>query len=182
MRLVYLAVAGLVFAGSVSADDAKYLGAEKCAKMCHKAKSKGEQLPIWQKSKHANAYAELATPKALETAKKAGLTEDPQKSEKCLKCHVTAYGVDAALIDSTFSPKDGIQCEACHGAGSKYAKLSAMKDKKLALAAGLTIPTEKVCVKCHNKESPFYKPFVFDDMVKQIAHKKPAAEAAPAAK
>jgi hypothetical protein len=57
-----------------------------------------------------------------------------------------------------------------------------MKDKKLAIAAGLTIPTEKVCVKCHNTDSPFYKPFVFADMAKKIAHPKPktAADSATA--
>jgi hypothetical protein len=57
-----------------------------------------------------------------------------------------------------------------------------MKDKKLAIAAGLTIPNEKVCVKCHNTDSPFYKPFVFADMAKKIAHPKPktAADSATA--
>jgi hypothetical protein len=180
MRMVSVAVCGLFLTGMVFADPS-YMGSEKCARMCHKAVTKGEQLKIWQESKHAHAYAELATPKAQETAKKAGIVGDPQKSDKCLKCHVTGFGLPAERFDSTFSAKDGIQCEACHGAGSDYAKLKIMKDKKAAIAAGLVIPTEKVCVKCHNTESPFYKPFVFTDMAKKIAHPMPkAADAGPA--
>jgi hypothetical protein len=40
------------------------------------------------------------------------------------------------------------------------------------------IPDEKVCVKCHNADSPTAKnhpAFKFDDMWKQIAHKIPVA-------
>ena len=183
MQFLKVAVLGLYLAGlAFSAGDAHYIGADKCAKMCHKATSKGEQYVIWQKSKHSQAYATLATPAALETAKKAGVTGDPQKAEACLKCHVTGFEAAATVKDSTYSIKDGITCEACHGAGSNYAKLSIMKDQKAAIAAGLVMPTEAVCVKCHNKESPNYKPFVFADMAKIIAHPKPAAPATPAAK
>jgi len=183
MKLVTVTALGLCLAGLVIAGESHYMGVGKCAKMCHKAKNKGEQYTIWQQSKHAKAYADLATPAALETAKKAGVTGDPQKSETCLKCHVTAYGVQSTLIDSTFSMQEGVQCEACHGPGSAYGKLNVMKDKKLAVAAGLVEPNEQVCVKCHNKESPNFKDFVFADMVKKIAHAKPAAAtAAPATK
>jgi hypothetical protein len=183
MRFLKVAVIGMTLTGLVFAGgEAHYIGADKCAKMCHKAKSKGEQLVIWQKTKHAQAYADLATPAALETAKKAGVTGDPQKADACLKCHVTGYTADASLKDSTYSMKDGISCEACHGPGSNYNKLGVMKDKKAAIAAGLIEPTEAVCVKCHNKESPNYKEFIFADMAKKIAHPKPAAETAPAAK
>lgn len=175
MRVLKIAVLGLCLAG-ISGAAPKYVGSDKCARMCHKAVNKGEQYPIWQKSRHAQAYATLATPAALETAKKAGVTGDPQKSEKCLKCHVTGFGAPAASFDSTFAIKDGVQCEACHGAGSDYGKLKIMKDKNASIAAGLVIPSEKVCVKCHNSESPTYKPFVYADMVKKIAHPKPAAK------
>jgi len=172
MRLMSAALSGLLLVGLANAQP-RYIGAEKCAKMCHKAVNKGEQLKVWKESKHAQAYADLATPAALETAKKAGITGDPQKAEKCLKCHVTAYGVPAAQIDSTFSIKDGVQCEACHGPGSDYAKLKVMKDKKLAAEAGLLTPNEKTCVKCHNSESPMFKEFVYADMYKKIAHPVP---------
>lgn len=182
MQYLKIAVLGVSLTSFVfAAGEAHYVGADKCAKMCHKSTAKGEQLPIWQKSKHAQAFATLATPAALESAKKAGVTGDPQKADACLKCHVTGFEAAATLKDSTYSTKDGVSCEACHGAGSAYAKLSVMKDKKASAAAGMIEPTEAVCVKCHNKESPNYKPFVFADAVKAIAHPKPAA-AAPAVK
>jgi len=171
MKACLMVVCLIAFAGALFAEPS-YVGAAKCAKMCHKAKAKGEQYVVWQDSKHAKAYDDLTSPKALEAAKKAGVT-DPQKSEKCLKCHVAGYGVAANLLDSTYSVKDGVSCEACHGPGSEYGKLKIMKDKKLAMAAGLTIPDEKVCVKCHNSESPFYKEFKFDEMSKKIAHAAP---------
>jgi len=175
MRLITVAATVGVFAGVLCAQSS-YIGADKCAKMCHKAPAKGEQLTIWKKSKHAQAYATLATPAALETAKKAGVTGDPQKSEKCLKCHTTGAW-STAKKDSTLTA-EGVSCEACHGAGSGYAKLNVMKDKKASLAAGMIEPDEKACVQCHNAESPNFTGFVFADMAKKIAHPKPA----PAAK
>jgi len=171
MRLLTGALV-VFMAGSLFADS-NYLGVDKCAKMCHKSKAKGDQLSVWKESSHAKAFSVLATPAALETAKKVGLAGDPQKSEKCLKCHVTAFGVDASRLDSTYAKEDGVGCEACHGAGSGYAKLKIMKDKKAALAAGLIIPDEKTCVKCHNTDSPNYKKFNFVEMAKKIAHPMP---------
>jgi hypothetical protein len=175
MRFLSVAVLALFSATTLFAQT--YIGADKCAKMCHKSKEKGEQYGIWKASKHAQAYATLATPAALETAKKAGVTGDPQKSEKCLKCHVTAYGVDVSKVDSACSKEQGIGCEVCHGPGSNYAKLKIMKDKKAAIEAGLVIPDEKVCVKCHNPESPSYKKFDFAEFYKKIAHPAPKVEA-----
>jgi len=149
----------------------KYVGVAKCA-MCHKSKARGDQYGKWKESKHSQAYAALATDAAKELAKKAGV-DDPQKSGKCLKCHVTAYGVDKSLLGPKYSEQDGVTCEACHGPGSDYIKMSVMKDKDKAVAAGLVIPTEKTCVKCHNEESPSYKKFDFKEFFAKIAHPRP---------
>ncbi len=170
IHLVIICLA--VFVGAIFAESS-YVGAAKCAKMCHKSKSKGEQYAVWLDSKHAKAYDDLTSPKSLEAAKKAGIAGDPQKAEKCLKCHVTGYGVAAKLLEPGYSVTDGVSCEACHGPGSEYGKLKIMKDKKLSIAAGLIEPNEKVCVKCHNAESPFFKGFKFDEMMKKIAHAAP---------
>lgn len=154
-----------------SGGPAQYVGVKKCSK-CHKSETKGNQFGKWQTTKHASAFKELSSPKAKELGKKAGV-DDPSTSEKCLKCHVTAYGVDKALLGADFDPKDGVQCESCHGPGSNYDKKSLMEDKKKAVAAGLIIPDEKVCVKCHNKESPAYKEFHFKDFYEKIKHEIP---------
>lgn len=174
MKIPVIAVIGLVF-GALFAEDAAYIGAEKCAKMCHKGAKKGQQLELWQKSAHAGAYKTLATPAALETAKKAGVTGDPQKADQCLKCHVTAFGADAKLFKETYKIDEGVGCEACHGAGSNYAKMTVMKDKEKSIAAGMVVPDEKVCVKCHNKQSPNYREFKFEEMAAKIAHPAPKA-------
>ncbi len=114
----------------------------------------------------------LATPEALKIAKAKGI-DDPQKSEKCAKCHTTAYGADAKLLTATFKGEDGVGCEACHGPGSNYKTLKIMKDRALAVQNGLIVPDEKTCVKCHNAESPTYKKFVFAEFYKKIAHPVP---------
>ena len=50
----------------------------------------GYQFSKWRMSKHAQAYATLATPRAAEIAKEMGEAGDPQAAPACLKCHTTA--------------------------------------------------------------------------------------------
>lgn len=155
-----------------------YIGVEACGK-CHKRETTGNQLGQWHQSKHANAFATLGTPEAKKIAAAKGIA-DPQKDGKCLKCHVTAYGVDAALIvkgatpeEKGFVAEEGVQCESCHGPGSLYKSRKTMKDKTAAVAAGLIIPDEKLCKTCHNPESPSYKEFNFAEAKKKIEHPNP---------
>ncbi len=154
---------------------AKYVGANAC-KPCHLATSTGAAYKIWQESAHAKAFATLATPAAMEIAKKKGIA-DPQKDEKCVKCHDTAFGVAAAQLAPTFKPGEGVGCEVCHGPGSEYKTMQVMKDIKAGKVKGETLglvkPDEKLCVKCHNTESPNYKEFNFAEFSKKIAHPTP---------
>lgn len=149
----------------------QYIGSGKC-KLCHNTVSSGKQYDKWLSTKHAKAYATLASEESKKIAKEKGIA-DPQKSEKCLKCHVTAFTVPAAQKAATLTLEEGVGCEACHGPGEKYKDMKIMKDRKLSMENGLILPTEKICVTCHNQESPFYKPFKFEEMVKLIAHPKP---------
>lgn len=168
----------LLQAQTFAQDKPQYVGAEACGK-CHKRETTGNQLGQWQQSKHAKAFASLGTPEAKKIAAAKGIA-DPQKDGKCLKCHVTAFGVDAALIakpaiegEKGYQAEDGVQCESCHGPGSQYKARKVMKDKTAAIAAGLIIPDEKVCKTCHNAESPSYKEFNFAEMKKKIEHPNP---------
>jgi hypothetical protein len=170
--LVLFAVATSARAQDAPKGPPQYMGVEKCAGVCHKTEKQGKQLAIWQESAHAKAWATLATPEAKEIAKKKGI-EDPQKSEKCAKCHTTAYGADAKLLTATFKVEDGVGCETCHGPGSNYKTLKIMKDRALAVQNGMIVPDEKTCVKCHNAESPTHKKFVFAEAYKKIAHPVP---------
>ena len=154
----------------------KYVGMAKC-KICHKTKARGDQYGIWASSAHANAYATPATDNSKLIASEQKDIKDPQQDERCLKCHVTAFGVDAKLVEAGFKVEDGVQCEACHGPGSESKSIKIMKalykGTQDPAAVGLIAADEKLCVTCHNEESPTYRPFTFDEAVKKIAHPVP---------
>lgn len=154
----------------------QYIGSVTCAKACHKSAKKGSQLKIWEASKHATAFATLASDQAMAIAKERGIA-DPQKAEECLACHITAPGATAAEMGKKFSNEEGVGCERCHGAGSGYKKMSTMKSREKSVAAGLRIPDEATCTKCHNDGSPTFKGFDYDEYLAKIAHPKPAAPA-----
>ncbi|MGL1935962.1 MAG: cytochrome c family protein [Fibrobacterales bacterium] len=168
-------ILGIFWVGTVQAADPahKFVGAAKC-KTCHKKKKDGEQYQQWQKSGHANAFKTLGTAEAKEVAKKNGVTGDPQKAPQCLKCHVTAYGVDAKYLDKSYKMENGVQCESCHGPGKDYKKKKVMKDHAKSIAAGMIVPDEKTCTTCHNKESPTYKPFNYKKKYKKVNHPNPS--------
>lgn len=160
-------------AGEKPADPPKYVGAEKCAGSCHKSESQGKQFDIWQGSKHSQAYKILETPEADRVAKDNGFTTPAKENMKCLRCHST--NADIELTEETFSIKDGVQCETCHGPGSIYKTISMMKDRSLSKANGLVLHTEKekFCIGCHNSKSPTYKEFDYETSWAQIKHTKP---------
>ncbi len=178
VMLMMVAIAILFLSESfvIAAGDFKYIGVAKC-KMCHKTAKSGDQFTKWTTDSHSKAYATLATPEAKAVAKKAGVTEDPQKAAKCLKCHVTAFDAPAAAKEASLTLEEGVSCEACHGPGSAYKTNAVMKalyaGTQKGAEVGLIDPTKEVCVKCHNTESPTYKPFNFDEAAKKIAHPVP---------
>ncbi len=157
-KLTFLIGMFFLFATFVNAQDLTYIGASKC-KMCHNKPDKGEQYNKWAAGPHAKALASL---------KGADAT-----NPKCLKCHSTYMSV-AEGVRGTLTKEEGISCESCHGPGSAYKVIGIMKDKAKAKAAGLIMPDEKLCRKCHNKESPNYKEFNFAEYSKKIAHKDPS--------
>jgi cytochrome c553 len=69
--------------------------------------------------------------------------------EKCKMCHKVQYESWAASKHAAASPK--LDCEGCHGPGSDYMKMSVMKDPAAAKTAGLIVPTQADCAKCHGK-------------------------------
>jgi hypothetical protein len=146
-------IMGLMVVVSVSlvvqAGDHTYVGANKC-KMCHKV-----QHASWLETTHA---------KATEAAK---ASTDPEFSAACLSCHAT--NADESL--------GGVQCEACHGPGSDYKKMSIMKDLEAAKANGLVVPSQETCDGCHTGEDHASK-VVFDEQKsnKKAIHEFKAAE------
>lgn len=173
--LVLFALVALQLDNVLAQKKFSYLGVAGC-KMCHKLPKSGDQYTQWEKSAHAKAYTTLATAKAIEVAKKVGVTE-PQKSPKCLKCHVTGFEAAAAQKGPKLTLEEGVSCEACHGAGSDYKTMGVMKavyaGTQKAAEVGLVEPTKEVCVKCHNPESPTYQAFDFATQVKLVTHPVP---------
>lgn len=169
--------AWMLLAGSVllfpMASRAQYVGAGKC-RPCH--------LPVaksWEQTKMAKAF-ELLKPGVAADVKKAH-NIDPDKDythdANCLGCHVTGFGKPGGFVSLEETPNlTGVQCEACHGAGAAYLKpnLMSLQNKEYKrsdlVAAGLQVPTAETCQQCHNKKSPFYKPFDFAARVKEGTH------------
>jgi hypothetical protein len=141
------------------AKKAEYVGGTKC-KICHKA-----EYTSWEETKHAKAYE--------------ALKPEDRKKDSCVVCHVTGFGVADTLFE-------GVQCEACHGPGSLYKSPKIMSKSKfkenpeaqlkLAMEAGLVLPTEETCVGCHNKKSPTFKGFDFEKMKAKGVHALPQVE------
>jgi hypothetical protein len=170
--LVVLLGSGTATAAETEKKPAKFVGVANC-KLCHADKETGNQFEQWKKSKHAGALKTLSTPKAKEAGAKVGVSE-PAKDVKCLKCHVTGADGPADLKARTHKDSDGVGCESCHGAGEHYGKDEVFKKgKDAAVALGLIEPNEKVCLKCHNKESPSYKEFDFKARLEEIKHPNP---------
>jgi len=125
---------------------ADYIGAAKC-KMCHKV-----EYGSWESMSHANAFEKLKP--------------EEQGNAECLGCHATGGNAEMP----------GVQCEACHGPGSDYKSMKVMKDQAAAVAAGLVLPTEATCKKCHEGAPHDQKPFDFETAKASGLHEKKSAE------
>lgn len=134
-----------------------YVGVQDCG-MCHKTEKQGQQLSIWQKSKHAKAYETLKSEESNKIAKEKGFTTAAVETPECLKCHASGWDVDKAMLGAKFKIEDGVQCETCHGPGSDYKAMSIMKDRQKSIENGLIHHEnlEDFCIGCHNVESPTY--------------------------
>lgn len=175
---IFLSFFLFAFTGSESTSapsGVKYVGAKKCG-MCHKSKT-GNQFKIWKNSGHAKAYKTLLTAEANKIAAKKGLGKAVEAKE-CLSCHVTGHNDATAVFDKHFKTEMGVQCESCHGAGSKYKSKKVMKNREKAISKGLVFykndtAIEKKCRTCHNEKSPSFKSFDFKKMWAKIAHPLP---------
>ena len=158
--------------------NAKYFGYRAC-RPCHMSRAQGQMFKIWQGTEHAKAYDTLATPRALAVAREHGV-ESPQTDEKCLRCHASAAGLPDARKHSRFTVDEGVSCESCHGPGEFYKNKNTMCQVVAGIidraAVGMTAPTEEVCVRCHNSQSPTWPgSFNYAESVAKISHPLPAA-------
>jgi len=169
--------------GGLAADRnaAHYVGVRTCV-MCHEKGKTGNQFAKWQNSPHSKAFDLLGTPEAKAIAAKMGVA-DPKSSGKCLRCHATAYNWTEQIQTRKVRVEDGVVCESCHGPGEAYISRTdveitlrtdalrlfasptktcvshlTMDERNKAIAAGLIYPATQSCTRCHNEQSPAWKP------------------------
>lgn len=169
-KVILLAVIfiGIIFISSLFSQEFTYVGAAKC-KICHKSEKQGQQFPLWEARKHSKSFSALSTDKAKEVGQEAGV-ENPPEDPACLKCH-------APLAEKALELKEeGVSCEACHGPGSAYKKMSVMKDHGESVKNGLTEyespdDVKKKCLTCH--ENAHGTTFDFDAAWEKVKHPRP---------
>ncbi len=146
-------------------DEAEYIGVDGCKK-CH-----FKHWMSWKKTDMAKTFDVLKAGEAKEEKVKAKLDPDKDytKDASCLECHTTGYGKKGgypAVVEGKAWTDDekkraadmeGVQCESCHGPGSKYSPYKKdNEDYKIddVLKLGLVHPNKDNCVTCHNESNP----------------------------
>jgi len=143
-----------------------FIGMKACQE-CHP-----EQCQSWGETRMAQTFDVLRPGVKQAEKEMVGLdpNEDYTLQETCLPCHTTGYGLVGGFRSIEETPEmAGVSCEACHGPGGMYVETVMSKgdptfQTEEARQAGLIYPpTAKVCLKCHNDQSPFVgMDYVFD--------------------
>ena len=166
----------------------KYVGAKTCVP-CHGRGQQQDASHVWQTSKHAQAYHVLAANSESEPRKcgelelwvveigrgtKYGLPRPAAESKECLPCHVTAFGSGPQQIASSFDPKDGVQCESCHGPGSAHVEDKATNASRKS-DSGLKVFGDETAIKaqCRTCHEGTCGDFDFAKMWPAIRHSSP---------
>jgi hypothetical protein len=108
-----------------AAGQASYVGIETCAN-CHPA-----ARTVWNGTPHARAYATLST-------------QFKEFNLECVACHVTGYDLPGGSTVTHVDKLENVQCEVCHGPGSKHA---ANPGEKGSIVAA---PAPDRCLECHH--------------------------------
>lgn len=139
----------VVAADSLRDSSPQFVGPKKC-RICHL-----DIYKSWQSTAHAKAMHSLEP--------------DHTRDSACVQCHITGIKEDGTIIEN-------VGCEACHGPGSEYRKMTVMKNHQLAVEKGLVIQSEAVCTRCHNEEAPEFKGFDYSAIDLSDMHLMPSSE------
>ncbi len=129
---------------------ALYVGRDVCLE-CHAAPAPSvgactlEDIP-----EHGRSYRALGKTQAAHIAALCGVAKSPQQSRVCLDCHATAGEDGPRWTAPTFDISLGVQCEACHGAGSRHVELS--RNAAGDLRGGILRGDRATCDACHGKK------------------------------
>ncbi len=108
-----------------TADQAGYVGVEVCS-TCHAGPRK-----VYDQTSHAHAYAALSS-------------QFKEFNLDCVSCHVTGYGRAGGSTVTHVDKLENVQCEVCHGPGSKH--VASPTDRSLIV----TKPDTATCLGCHH--------------------------------
>jgi hypothetical protein len=104
---------------------AGYVGVEACSS-CHAA-----ARHVWNGTPHARAYETLSS-------------QFKEFNLECVSCHVTGYEKPGGATVTHVDKLRDVQCEICHGPGSKH--VSSPSDAALIVAR----PEPSTCLSCHH--------------------------------
>jgi hypothetical protein len=108
-----------------AAGQSSYVGVTACT-ACHQS-----ERAFWDRTAHAAAYTTLTR-------------QDKEFNLECVSCHVTGYDIPGGSTVAHVQGLEHVQCEVCHGPGSRHVGNPA--DKSL-----ITTPARSVCAEqCHH--------------------------------
>lgn len=130
----------------------RYIGMETCAR-CHDRTASDFMV-----SPHFRTFARMTE-------------SGNERNAKCLPCHTTGYkrfsGYDPESDEKGGINLRGVQCEACHGPGTKHTRDGKYKER-----------ARKVCRECHDaRQSPH---FDFQTFWAKVGHRALADSAGTA--
>lgn len=110
---------------AVGPAQASYIGVDACSK-CHPGPRE-----VWDRTPHARAYATLSS-------------QFKEFNLECVGCHVTGYEKPGGSAVVHVEKLANVQCEVCHGPGSRHALDPGDKSRIVAR------PSPSACVDCHH--------------------------------
>jgi YVTN family beta-propeller protein len=127
-----------------------YVGREVCLE-CHPHENPGSACTLKPFPGCGQSYEALEQTEAPHIAALSGIGEPPTESRICLGCHATGADAGPRWTTETFNVTDGVQCEACHGAGSVHVDAWRLPEADAAVRVLGRMPfvDRSVCATCH---------------------------------
>lgn len=129
-----------------------YVGGSKCVS-CHEKENRQ-----WESTAHASAFATL-------------LDRRRQGVPGCVRCHVTGYRQPGGYRMLAQNAVRHVQCESCHGPGSRHLDDPAANNI-------VRDPAAAVCVECHDPEHSEMTTANFQEYRAKVVHGGPASPGA----